>query len=95
MSAPVAFRLHAAPPCDDRVLSWGHGARTVSIRTLEGRVRVPFSGAAEHPEVLVARRKGGSGLIRDRHGRWFLAATIDIPRKWLPQTASSEWTWEG
>lgn len=36
-------------------------------------------GVFEHLKVLAAHRKGESDLIRDRQGRWFLAATIDTP----------------
>jgi IS605 OrfB family transposase len=79
MGKPISFHPDAAQPYDDRVLSWDHQARTVSIWTVEGRVRVPFTGAPEHLPLLAAYRKGESDLIRDRQGRWFLAATIDTP----------------
>lgn len=79
MGTPVAFRPDAAQPYDDRILSWNHAARTVSIWTVAGRVRVPFTGAPEHLALLGAHRKGESDLLRDRAGRWFLAATIDTP----------------
>lgn len=79
MGTSVVFRPHAAQPYDDRVLSWDHQARTVSIWTLEGRKIVPFTGAPEHLVLVAAHRKGESDLIHDRAGRWFLAATIDIP----------------
>ncbi|MFW6187493.1 MAG: RNA-guided endonuclease InsQ/TnpB family protein [Actinomycetota bacterium] len=79
MSGPVAFRPDAAQAYDDRILSWDHQGRTVSIWTLEGRKIVPFTGAAEHLVLLAEHRKGESDLICDRDGRWFLAATIDTP----------------
>lgn len=79
MGTPVTFRPHAAQPFDDRVLSWDHQARTVSIWTLEGRKTVPFTGADQHLELAAAHRKGESDLLRDQQGRWFLIATIDTP----------------
>jgi putative transposase len=79
MGMPIAFRPHAAQPYDDRVLSWDHQSRTVSIWTVAGRKLIPFAGAPEHLGLLAAHRKGESDLIRDRQGRWFLAATIDTP----------------
>lgn len=79
MSTPITFRPYAAQPYDDRILSWDHQGRTVSIWTVAGRVRVPFTGAPEHLELLAGHRKGESDLLRDRQGRWFLAATIDTP----------------
>jgi putative transposase len=79
MGTPVTFRPHAAQSYDDRVLSWNHTARTVSIWTLEGRKTVPFTGADQHLELAAAHRKGESDLLRDRAGRWFLIVTIDTP----------------
>lgn len=79
MGTPVTFRQYSAQPYDDRILSWDHTARTVSIWTVAGRVRVPFTGHPAHLELLAAHRKGESDLLRDRQGRWFLIATIDPP----------------
>jgi putative transposase len=79
MGHPVAFRAHAAQPYDDRVLSWDHQGRTVSIWTVTGRKTIPFTGAPEHLALAAAHRKGESDLLRDRAGRWFLIATIDTP----------------
>ncbi|PWF85382.1 transposase [Kocuria rosea] len=79
MGTPVTFRPHAAQPYDDRILSWNHVARTVSIWTVAGRVRIPFTGGPESLALVAAHRKGESDLLRDRAGRWFLIATIDTP----------------
>ncbi|WP_406100725.1 transposase [Streptomyces sp. NBC_01003] len=75
---PVVFRPQAAQPYDDRMLSWQHQARTVSIWTTAGRLKgVAFTGQAEQLAVLAAHRKGESDLLF-RDGKWFLIATCDI-----------------
>ncbi|MFD7446598.1 RNA-guided endonuclease TnpB family protein, partial [Streptomyces sp. NPDC059909] len=38
-SKPIVFRSDAAQPYDDRILSWQHDARTVSIWTVAGRIK--------------------------------------------------------
>ncbi|MFH8736140.1 RNA-guided endonuclease InsQ/TnpB family protein [Streptomyces sp. NPDC017964] len=76
---PIAFRPQAAQPYDDRMLSWQHQARTVSIWTTAGRLKnVAFTGQAEQLEVLAAHRKGESDLVC-QGGKWFLIATCEIP----------------
>ncbi|MET9542006.1 hypothetical protein ABZY16_31630 [Streptomyces sp. NPDC006553] len=42
---PVAFRPGAAQPFDDRCLSWQLDDRTVSIRTVSGRMKAGSAGA--------------------------------------------------
>ncbi|WP_326777149.1 RNA-guided endonuclease InsQ/TnpB family protein [Streptomyces sp. NBC_01445] len=75
---PVVFRPQAAQPYDDRMLSWQHQARTVSIWTTAGRLKgVAFTGQAEQLEVLAAHRKGESDLVC-QGGKWFLIATCEI-----------------
>ncbi|WP_406343972.1 RNA-guided endonuclease InsQ/TnpB family protein [Streptomyces sp. NBC_00648] len=79
MSTPVAFRPQAAQPFDDRCLSWQTDARTVSIWTVDGRMRgVRYTGAADQLKVLDQYRKGESDLVQ-RRGKWFLIATCEIP----------------
>ncbi|RFC70936.1 RNA-guided endonuclease TnpB family protein [Streptomyces sp. AcE210] len=76
---PVVFRPEAAQPYDDRMLSWQHQARTVSIWTTAGRLKgVRFTGQAEQVEVLAAHRQGESDLVC-QSGKWFLIATCEIP----------------
>ncbi|WP_329565116.1 RNA-guided endonuclease InsQ/TnpB family protein [Streptomyces sp. NBC_01361] len=76
---PVVFRPEAAQPYDDRMLSWQHQARTVSIWTTAGRLKnVAFTGQAGQLEVLAAHRKGESDLLC-QGGKWFLIATCEIP----------------
>ncbi|MGW0828033.1 RNA-guided endonuclease InsQ/TnpB family protein [Streptomyces sp. NPDC002845] len=75
---PVVFRAMAAQPYDDRMLSWQHQDRTVSIWTLHGRLKgVPFTGQAGQLEVLARCRKGESDLLRE-NGQWFLIATCEV-----------------
>ncbi|MFF1567887.1 RNA-guided endonuclease InsQ/TnpB family protein [Streptomyces sp. NPDC058293] len=76
---PVVFRPQAAQPYDDRMLSWQHQARTVSIWTTAGRLKgVRFTGQAEQLAVLAGRRQGESDLLC-LDGKWFLIATCEIP----------------
>ncbi|MFG2521685.1 RNA-guided endonuclease InsQ/TnpB family protein [Streptomyces sp. NPDC048527] len=75
---PVVFRSQAAQPYDDRMLSWQHQARTVSIWTTAGRLKnVAFTGQAGQLEVLAAHRQGKSDLVF-QGGTWFLIATCEI-----------------
>ncbi|AEM82328.1 transposase [Streptomyces violaceusniger] len=77
--SPIAFRPQAAQPFDDRCLSWQMDARTVSVWTVHGRLKnVGFAASPDQLKTLVAYRKGESDLIF-RDGKWFLAATCEIP----------------
>lgn len=79
VGSPIAFRREAAQPFDDRCLSWQLDARTVSIWTVEGRMRgIRFACSADQLKTLVEYRKGESDLVC-RGGTWFLIATCDIP----------------
>nr|WP_308038728.1 transposase [Streptomyces sp. PSKA30] len=78
-SKPVAFRPHAAHTYDDRCLSWNYDAQTVSIWTLNGRIKnIRFACSPEALKTLSEHRKGESDLVF-RDGKWFLIATIDLP----------------
>ncbi|MFH8738799.1 RNA-guided endonuclease InsQ/TnpB family protein [Streptomyces sp. NPDC017964] len=75
---PIVFRPQAAQPYDDRMLSWQHQARTVSIWSMAGRLKgVAFTGQAGQLEVLAAHRRGESDLVC-QGGKWFLIATCEI-----------------
>nr|WSY55189.1 transposase [Streptomyces sp. NBC_00886] len=75
---PVVFRKYAAQPYDDRMLSWQHEQRTVSIWTTTGRMKnVAFTGQAEQLAVVAAHRRGESDLLR-QGGQWYLLVTCDI-----------------
>ncbi|WP_323139367.1 transposase [Streptomyces sp. NBC_01549] len=76
---PVTFRPKAAQPYGDRMLSWQHEARTVSILTTAGRMKnLAFTGQAEQLEVLAQRRQGESDLLH-HGGKWYLIATCEMP----------------
>ncbi|MGS2591639.1 RNA-guided endonuclease InsQ/TnpB family protein [Streptomyces hebeiensis] len=78
-SKPVTFRPEAAQPYDDRCLSWQYDQRTVSIWTMDGRVKnVPFVCSADALKTLQAHRQGESDLI-ERDGMFYLVATCDVP----------------
>jgi IS605 OrfB family transposase len=79
VSTPVVFRPEAAQPFDDRCLSWQHDARTVSIWTVDGRMKeVRYTGHPDQLKTLVQYRRGESDLIQ-RGGKWYLLATCEIP----------------
>ncbi|GAB2492528.1 RNA-guided endonuclease InsQ/TnpB family protein [Nocardiopsis aegyptia] len=78
-SKPIAFRPHAAHTFDDRCLSWNHDAQTVSIWTLDGRIKnLRFACSPGALKQLAEHRKGESDLVF-RNGKWFLIATIEVP----------------
>ncbi|MER5451251.1 transposase [Streptomyces sp. NPDC002764] len=78
-SKPMAFRPQAAQPYDDRCLSWQYDQRTVSIWTVDGRVKsVPFVCSADALKMLQAYRQGESDLI-ERDGVFYLIATCEVP----------------
>ncbi|MEU6089096.1 transposase [Streptomyces sp. NPDC047085] len=79
VGSPVVFRPDAAQPFDDRCLSWQYDARTVSIWTVDGRMKgIRFACSPDQFKTLVQYRKGESDLVC-RSGKWFLIATCDIP----------------
>ncbi|MCX4971334.1 transposase [Streptomyces sp. NBC_00554] len=79
VGSPAVFRPEAAQPFDDRCLSWQTDVRTVSIWTVDGRMRgIPYTGSADQLNTLAGYRKGESDLVR-RGGKWFLIATCDLP----------------
>ncbi|WP_406126598.1 transposase [Streptomyces canus] len=73
------FRPEAAQPFDDRCLSWQHDARTVSIWTVDGRMKgIRYTGHTDQLKTLATHRKGESDLVQ-RGGKWFLIATCEVP----------------
>ncbi|WP_427921656.1 RNA-guided endonuclease InsQ/TnpB family protein [Streptomyces sp. cg40] len=77
-SKSVAFRPHAAHTYDDRCLSWNYDQRTVSVWTLDGRVKnVRFTCSPGALKQLTQYRQGESDLVF-RDGKWFLIATCEI-----------------
>lgn len=78
-SKPIVFRPYAAHTFDDRCLSWNYDQQTVSIWTLDGRVKkVRFACSADALKQLTGYRQGESDLVC-RDGKWFLIATCEIP----------------
>ncbi|MCM2416175.1 transposase [Streptomyces sp. RKAG290] len=78
-SKPVTFRPQAAQPYDDRCLSWQYDQQTVSIWTVDGRVKtVSFACSPDALKMLQAQRQGESDLI-ERDGVFYLVATCDVP----------------
>ncbi|MFJ8108972.1 RNA-guided endonuclease InsQ/TnpB family protein [Streptomyces sp. NPDC096132] len=76
---PVAFRPEAAQPFDDRCLSWQTDARTVSIWTVDGRMKnVRYTGHPDQLKTLVEYRRGESDLVQVE-GKWYLLATCEVP----------------
>ncbi|MBB4932464.1 IS605 OrfB family transposase [Lipingzhangella halophila] len=77
-STPIAFRVEAAQPYDDRCLSWQYDAQTVSIWTVAGRVKnVGFACSADALTTLRQYRKGESDLIQ-RDGVFYLVAVCEV-----------------
>jgi putative transposase len=83
--APV-FRADAAQPYDERILSF-KGNDTISIWTLEGRMKLNFVAGKKQRDLL-AFRKGESDLCFVR-GKWILACTCDIPE--TEEFKASDW----
>ncbi|MCY7375272.1 MAG: transposase [Pyrinomonadaceae bacterium] len=72
------FREFAAMPFDQRMMSF-KGVDTVSLLTLEGRIRVPFV-IGKYQTERFSNAKGQADLVyRVRDGEWFLLVTVDIP----------------
>ncbi|GAB3813147.1 RNA-guided endonuclease InsQ/TnpB family protein [Micromonospora zhanjiangensis] len=75
---PVGFRWDAAQPYDARMLSWQHDARTVSIWTVDGRLKgVPFTGSPDQVKAVAGLPVGECDLVH-RDGMWFLYATVEV-----------------
>ena len=76
---PIAFGPDSAQPFDDRMLSWRHDARIVSIWTVSGRLKdVAFTGESGQLKQIAEHRRGESDLVH-RDGMWFLHAAVELP----------------
>src|SRR5579875_3067769 len=84
-STPIRFRERAAQPFDARCLSWqipdivGSRDATVSILTVQGRLRSVRILAAPQNLVLLRTRPIGETDLINRDGKWFLYATVNAP----------------
>lgn len=76
-AVPPVFYPYAAQPYDDRIMRFVQDGVAVSLWTLEGRIVVPLV-MGDHQRKLMAYRKGEADLCLIR-GKWFLAATCDVP----------------
>ncbi|WP_235948810.1 hypothetical protein [Nocardia terrae] len=57
-NSPIRFRRDAAQPFDDRCLSWRHDMQSVSIWTVEGRMKnLRYTGSADQLKALQLYRK--------------------------------------
>ncbi len=79
------FRPEGAIVYDPRVMAF-KGLTTVSLLTLQGRVRVPFLCGA-YQQARMAAINGQADLIY-RKGSFYLAVTLDVPTP-EPQEAST------
>lgn len=78
-ASPVRFRPLGAQPFDARNLSWDHQQRTVSIWTVDGRVKdIGYIARPEALTLLAGHRIKESDLTFVR-GHWYLHAVIDLP----------------
>lgn len=75
--AKRTFRATGSAAFDQRILSYNPEASTVSIWSLDGRLRIPFV-CGDRQRALLSTRKGETdlALVRDK---WFLMATCQIP----------------
>jgi putative transposase len=77
-ASPITFRWDAAQPYDARMLSWQHDARTVSIWTVDGRLKtVAFTGSADQLKTAATHPIGETDLVH-RDGMWLLYATVEV-----------------
>lgn len=75
-TAPV-FRPDAAQPYDERIIRFVKDGSAVNLWTVRGRLTIA-SVMGEHQRQLLSYRKGEVDLCFMR-GKWYLAATCDIP----------------
>jgi len=79
LGKPIVFGPYSAQPFDDRMLSWRHDARTISIWTVSGRLNdVAFTGEPGQLKQISEYRRGESDLVH-RDGMWFLHAAVELP----------------
>jgi len=71
------FRARGAVVYDSRILKHYTDRQEVSIWTLDGRARIPYSVGGPHARMLEHQR-GESDLVY-RRGMFFLLATCDVP----------------
>ena len=70
------FRERGSAAYDARILSWNLKESSVSIWSLDGRLKIPFV-CGDRQRALLTDRKGESDLSLVR-GRWYLMATCEV-----------------
>ncbi len=70
------FKTNGCIAFDDRILSWRLQDHTISIWTVNGRLRIPFVCGARQWELLQTQQ-GQSYLVFSR-GMFFLVATCEV-----------------
>ena len=75
--AKRSFRPMGSAAYDQRILSYNLEASTVSIRALEGRLRISFV-CGEHQRKMLVSRKGETDLAFVR-GKWYALASCSMP----------------
>lgn len=70
------FKLYGSISYDDRILSWDLAKQTVSIWTLEGRIKLPFQ-VGNRQLAMLASRQGETDLVY-RDGNFYLFATCNM-----------------
>jgi putative transposase len=75
---PIYFRWQAAQPYDARMLSWQFDARTVSIWTVDGRLKgLTYAGSADQLNAIAKLTVGECDLVY-RDGMWFLHVSVEV-----------------
>ncbi|MFI6816745.1 RNA-guided endonuclease InsQ/TnpB family protein [Nonomuraea sp. NPDC050328] len=72
------FRPLGAVPFDARMMSFSHGAHTVSLWTPRGRVAVPYAGREADLRAVETPPRGEADLVC-RAGVWLLQITVTLP----------------
>lgn len=75
--AKRSFRPMGSAAYDQRILAYDLLAATVSIRALDGRLKMSFV-CGEHQRKMLANRKGETDLAFVR-GKWYLMANCSTP----------------
>ncbi len=71
------FRRHGAIAFDDRILSWKTDKQIVSIWTVAGREKIPYT-CGERQKRLLESRIGETDLVY-RKGSFYLLAVCEVP----------------
>jgi IS605 OrfB family transposase len=81
--AKRTFRAMGSAAYDQRILSYDLEASTISIWSLDGRLKIPFV-CGEHQRTMLANRKGETDLAHVR-GKWYVLANCSAPNPKMAQ----------